>query len=44
MFELEYQDNGKRVVLILTEKDLREWLDQWPDHVGPQEIRLRKIR
>ena len=43
MYELEYQDNGRRVVLALTEKDLREWLDQWPDYVGPDAIKLRKI-
>ena len=43
MFELTYRDNGKRVTLILTEKDLREWLDQWPDSVGPDAITLRKV-
>ena len=44
MFRLEYRDNGKRVVLTLTEKDLREWLYQWPDYVGPDAITLRKVR
>ena len=43
MFELEYRDNGKRIILTLTEKDLREWLDQWPDYVGPDQIKLRKV-
>ena len=43
MYELEYRDNGKRVVLTLTERDLREWLDQWPDYVGPDAITLRKV-
>ena len=43
MFELTYRDNGKLVLLVLTEKDLREWLDQWPDYVGPDAITLRKV-
>ena len=43
MYELTYHDNGKRVVLHLTEKDLREWLDQWADYVGPDTIALRRI-
>ena len=43
MFELTYRDNGKRVTLVLTEKDLREWLDTWPDYVGPDAITLRKV-
>ena len=43
MFELEYLDNGKRVVLTLTEKDLREWLDQWPDYAAPDHIKIRKV-
>ena len=42
MYELEYQDNGRRIILTLTERDLREWLDQWPDYVGPDQIKLRK--
>ena len=43
MYELEYQDNGKRIILTLTEKDLLEWLGQWPDYVGPDQIKLRKV-
>ena len=43
MYELEYQDNGRRIILTLTEKDLREWLEQWPDYVGPDQIKLRKV-
>ena len=43
MFELEYRDNGKRIILALTERDLREWLDQWPDYVGPDAVTLRKV-
>ena len=43
MYELEYQDNGKRIILPLTERDLREWLDQWPDYVGPDAVTLRKV-
>ena len=43
MFELEYRDNGKRIILTLTERDLREWLDQWSDYVGPDQIKLREV-
>ena len=43
MYELEYQDNGKRIILTLTERDFREWLDQWPDYVGPGQIKLRRV-
>ena len=43
MYQMEYQDNGKRIILTLTERDLQEWLDQWPDYVGPDAIKLRKI-
>ena len=43
MFELEYRDNGKRIILTLTERDFREWLDQWPDYVGPDQIKLRRV-
>ena len=43
MYELTYYDNGKAVTLSLTEKDLREWLEQWPDYAAPDHIKIRKV-
>jgi len=39
---LAYEDEGQKTTLTLTEKDFREWLDQWPDYVKPMEITVER--
>jgi len=39
---LAYEDEGQKTTLTLTEKDFREWLDQWPDYVKPVEITIER--
>ena len=41
---LSYMDtNGEEVSSTYTEKDLREWLDNWPDYAQPDMIRLERV-
>ena len=39
---LAYRDEGKTTTLTLTEKDFREWLDNWPNYVAPVEITVER--
>ena len=39
---LAYDDAGKTTTLTLTEKDFREWLEQWPNYVAPVEIHIER--
>ena len=31
------------VTSVYNEADLREWLDQWKDYTGPDEIKLERV-